>query len=263
MTSSAIFKDKIHAVFVAEIVFYSLAFLATLASFARRGKMTSIKLYLLLLISLKLAGTSLSLRAAVEIVNSGDGTMSNGTTVLFIVGGVLTSVASAPLIHCTRILLPPLPKKRHPKQAHLERFLANLSRLTLIAAIATSAAGYGQLSGSTSTAEEGAKIVQASSILFPAGYLMLLAAGSLAYKTTHSDWPLIKLYGVAVAFPFFILRFIYIIISAFSLTGNLLEYHKFSVLNGDWRPYLGMFVVMDFCIVIIYLVMAYTAPPSP
>ncbi|SCU91473.1 LAFA_0F03950g1_1 [Lachancea sp. 'fantastica'] len=248
MSSKVTFWDgKEHIVYVVEIAFYSVLFIASVAALLRRRQL--VKGTILCTISaLKISGSAVSVHAAIQTVNAinSPDTSKFPSTSLVTVGAILTSLATAPLLVLTRAFCP---------EDSLHKKLQRFSRILVIVPAILAIVGYNYWADGGSSMDTGIALVKASSILYVALYLLFVASGLKKYLQIRDSATRLEATGIFIvltAMPFFIVRFVFVIASSFSLTTNMNAHHKFSYFDGDWRISLSMFVVMEFVVEIVY-----------
>ncbi|SCU78957.1 LANO_0A04610g1_1 [Lachancea nothofagi CBS 11611] len=250
MTSNvSIWDDKIHVIYVVELVFYSGLLCGAVAALLRRRE--SLKGFFLSIISaLKIAGLAISLNSAVKTVNAtnDNGATEMPSTGLVIAGSILISLATTPLLFLTQSFA-------FPKITN--RLVSRLVRLAVIAPAALSIAGYNLLSEGNSNSSSGISLVKASSILYLVIYVNMVSYGLVTFCKRNGEADQLRtlsMYTVLLAMPFFLVRFVYTIVASFDLTSDISAFHKFDIFNGDWRIYLAMFVVMEFIVELVYVI---------
>ncbi|SCU80551.1 LADA_0B08218g1_1 [Lachancea dasiensis] len=253
MTSNvSIWDDKIHIIYVVELVFYSGLLCSTVGALLR-GRHRPKAFYLTALSVLKIAGLAISLDAAVKSVNATNNDKLSDMPSLGLVttGAILISIATTPLLYVTQAFCFPEDLfKAIPRAAIAPRLMVLLPAILSIV-------GYDYWSTKGSHSTTGLTLVRASSIIFLATYLIFLLVGAVSSFKSRRNCDTSRDLGVMIvllACPFFLVRFVYTILSAFELSTDTSAYHKFNTFNGDWRLYLGMFVVMEFMVELIYVI---------
>lgn len=168
-------------------------------------------------------------------------------------GSILTSISMAPLFFGMRNLLT---KARRPDMEHKRR--PPIMIVLIVAGAAFSIAGYLEyiLNRNFSL---GCILVKVSAFVFLAAALVLLFHGIDHLRKTPSVYVesyKVYVYALLLAMPFILVRIVYFILSAFALetSGDLTHYSKFSILNGSWSARLGMLVIMEMCVALVYSV---------
>ncbi|SCU84069.1 LANO_0C00298g1_1 [Lachancea nothofagi CBS 11611] len=244
----SLWDNKIHVIYVVELVFYSCVLCGAVAAMFRQASKFRAS-YLSTISILKIAGLGICLHAAIQTVaaTNDQNTSEEPSAGLVTAGSIMIALATAPLLELTK-------SYAFSRDANVR--VVSLSRTGVIAGVALSIAGYSMWSQGNSSSGTGISLVKAASIIYLATYVFVVGFGTFQYvaqRQSSEKARNIALLTVFIAMPFFLIRFIYTIISSFALSTNLSAYHKFNIFNGDWKVYLGMFVVMEFVVELIYL----------
>lgn len=196
---------------------------------------------------LKIVGDALLISAAVE--QSDNKTPSEGVVTA---GSILSSISLAPMFLGIDIFLT---QGRRPEIE--SRRLPPVLRILIMAATAMSLAGY--LEYMTNDAfTVGSALVKVAAFLFLLVLFLLTALAFFHWRNTPSLYlEEYKIFTLALfaAFPFILVRLIYFILCAFALHSSgqgMFDYATFSLFNGSWSAKLGMLVIMEMIVAIIY-----------
>ncbi|KIM84628.1 hypothetical protein PILCRDRAFT_818206 [Piloderma croceum F 1598] len=182
-----------------------------------------------------------------------------GNTNLYVAASILEAAGLSPLLLATLGFLRTVGKNSFSEHGRMPNVFRLLGLLGIVA-LALSIYG-GIIATVPSDQSKSNTFRHIGSILFAVFYGLLAAVHAVCWL--HAD-TLMKhrrtlLIGISLALPFLGVRVVYTVLASFSgspiatsttTTTNSLS--KFNLINGDWRIYLVMALVMEYIVVIIY-----------
>jgi len=174
---------------------------------------------------------------------------SNPSTGLIIAATILSGIGLAPLLLATLGFVTTIAAHGAP----LSQQLLRGCRILLTAGLVLAIAGGSMLTpdNSSSSISTGHTLAKVGVILFLAAYGLLFALHIRLWQERQDIAPNHRtlLSGVSLALPPLLVRIIYSILSAFASSTT----SRFSALNGDWRIFLVMGLIMEFIVVCVYV----------
>ncbi|KAG0706726.1 hypothetical protein DFH29DRAFT_115104 [Suillus ampliporus] len=189
-------------------------------------------------------------------------------TGLYIGGYVLEASGLSPLLLCTLGLLRsvfqrPSGESRYTRPFRLLQLLGTVAFALTIIGITNSPS-----SGSSSSANT---MRRAGVILFVVLYIIIVGICLFLWTQVRFVMKYRKqlLKAISIALPFLAVRTLYSVLSTFSSSTfdtsgtsqpNTSDLAKFNILTGEWQIYLVMDMLMEYAVVIIYIVAALVLP---
>lgn len=180
---------------------------------------------------------------------------------LMIVGSVFLGVSLTPLL-LTAIQLLTF-GNTDIRSPFIQLYHLIIGRFLVIASAVLAAVGAThQFSAyeSHTTTTLGIKLLQTSSVVYITSFVYILVLTLICHRVLDSRFNrafVAYIYALYASTPFFLIRLIYNIISAFTYSSDIFAPTKFSLFSGEWQIYLGMGLIMEIAIVIIFLVVGY------
>ncbi|KAL6718910.1 Forkhead transcription factor [Lecanora helva] len=231
-----------------ELIIYSPAIILAFYTNIRHGFVRQLGwFYLVIFCAIRIAS------AAMEIVSARN--LQNMTN--FIWAAILSVVGLSPLLLASLGLV-----KRVRDIVTVEPLGLSVPQLLhlpcLVALVLSIWGGVRFSSDSDSTRDDGTIMVKAGIFIFLAVFIGLFIVTVITLpklsKLPQGEKPI--LLAVTAALPFLLVRILFSVLADFLMNG------VFSVLYGNAYVYLGMVVLEEFAIVIMYLVAGIIAPPG-
>ncbi|KAK9452140.1 uncharacterized protein V1518DRAFT_369819 [Limtongia smithiae] len=192
---------------------------------------------------------------------------SSDNVSLYIAEVTISSIALTPLISATLIFLIRAFRFYVPESSgsSLHDIAIRVLSLILLASIILSIVAGSQMSNYTDDSKVSSAIMLshvAVCLLTGVYGVIVIVTGLLIfspYSAPTTTTPTMLLHAIALSLPFLLVRIIYSLLSAFTLSVATGGYFgsggsKFNNITGSWQIYLGMGVIMEFAIIIIYVV---------
>ncbi|KAF8586821.1 hypothetical protein K439DRAFT_1408240 [Ramaria rubella] len=234
--------DQFGKIAAAEIAFYVPVFcvaffIALKHGFARREGWVFLFTFALF----RIVGAALTLAVKVS---------SKPQIGLEIAAAVLSGTGLTPLLLATMGFVGKIAVEGLPSSARALRAARILLTIALIlGAVGGSIASPGN---SPSTINTGRTLTRVSAVMFMVVFTMLFTLHVLLWfsrstPTRHRNVSLLS--GVSLALPPLFVRLVYTLFSAFAAFSQ----SRFSQIDGDWRIYLGMDLIMEYLVVVVYV----------
>ncbi|KIM85114.1 hypothetical protein PILCRDRAFT_817972 [Piloderma croceum F 1598] len=190
-------------------------------------------------------------------------------TGLFIATAVLTSAGLSPLLIATLAFVQTVAKTAFGENPLLTRGFRLLGLIAIVGFILSLVGGINGTSTNPSEINQAKTLRHVGSILFALvyGFLVAVHIGCwlCARRLTKARRTL--LIAISSALPFLGVRVVYSVLSAYSgspistptssTTGSL---SKFNIVNGEWQIYLVMGLVMEYIVVLVYVIAGILIP---